>query len=84
MNKTLALTAFVMFAVIMGTSSIAPAFAGSIPCECGGGEGGPPADPRNQGNVPTVDCVELEAALNETNMSEAAKEKLLIQFGCPT
>jgi len=75
MNTKLALTAFVMFAVMMGMSSVAPAFAGAP-------SGGPPANDRAEGHPPTIDCVDLEDALNSTSMSQTAKDRILELSGC--
>ena len=69
MNKTLALTAFVMFAVAMGMSAMAPAMAVS-----------PPAEGPGAGHVPSVDVCEKIAALE--GISEAERANLLEKAGC--
>ena len=77
MNTKLALTAFVMFAIMMGMSSVAPAFAGAT-----SSTGGPPANERAEDNPPTIDCYDLMDALDSTSMSQKAKDRVLELAGC--
>jgi len=68
MNKTLAITAIVLIAVIMGMSALAPASATT-----------PPAHPPGDEEVPTVDeCEEIR----NSNLPDREKDRLLELAGC--
>lgn len=70
-KTTTTITAFTMFAVIMGMSAIAPAFAVS-----------PPADPSAGDNVPEISCEDLEDFLVEEGVDEEAIQRILELAGC--
>ena len=73
MNKTLTLAAFVLVAVVMGMSSVAPAIAPG---------GGPPeGTPPGQNSAPP-DCDDLIALLDDLDVAQAAKDAILIASGC--
>ena len=72
MNKTLVLTAFVLVAVVMGMSSVAPAIAPG-----GGPPEGPPPGPSD-----SPDCEDLKDLLDDLGVNQAAKDAILIASGC--
>jgi len=87
-----------VFAVIMGTAAMAPAFAaGKAPVDT---PAGPPSTPPEVPPAPPVDppeappetpvdppetpdrCELLEDALNNTKLSETVKDRILAAAGC--
>ena len=71
MNTKLVLTAFTMFAVIMGLSAMVSALAVE------------PPNPRNATTAtPEITCEELEALLAESNATDTVKDKIRELAGC--
>jgi len=71
MTKTIAISAIVLVAVVMGMSAMAPALAV-----------GPPAEPP-AGQLPEITCDELEEALAELDVPEDVKNNIRDLANCP-